>query len=174
MRQTCALLNREILKKAQKFRNYAKILTRRSKILKQEANVLFDQGDVQEAIPLHGKAKAMQMDIDKLHMEAAKLYFNFYNPNIRSNYNIDLHGLRANEARMYLEMHVQSILRRRQNFFQVIVGKGTHSVLRPVLTMVVKDFCKEKNYSCEEIELGVWHIDLNKTHKLTVNWSGIF
>lgn len=74
---------------------------------------------------------------------AAKEIFNHHNPSYERNLErCDLHGLRVEEAKTYVEKHIQRCRNSRIGRTDVITGKGNHSAADAKLEPAIKEMLR--------------------------------
>eukprot|EP01090_Pellita_catalonica_P001693 TRINITY_DN1144_c0_g2_i1.p1 TRINITY_DN1144_c0_g2~~TRINITY_DN1144_c0_g2_i1.p1 ORF type:complete len:180 (+),score=38.45 TRINITY_DN1144_c0_g2_i1:36-542(+) len=132
-----------------------------------DSQAAYKRGDKALAKELSDKGKQYQKDMEDAHRKAANAIFKSKNSD-RGVGEIDLHGLRKEEAIERLEKRLKKCELMRQRKLVIITGKGIHSNKKKgaVIKPVVKKYLAQKKYEytikdrndgCIVVEIGAAH-----------------
>lgn len=129
----------------QRLRQFASDELQRAHDLREQAHHAHQSGDITQAKELSALARKYSTSGAKYNEEAARYAFSEANRDVARD-EINLHGLYVNEALACLEARIRRSVAQRQNYLQIIVGKGNHSKdniakIKPA----VESYCDRRN-----------------------------
>ncbi|KAI0035895.1 Smr-domain-containing protein [Vararia minispora EC-137] len=134
----------------------------------EEARRAYAAGDGKRAKELSNKGREHERERNQLNNQASELIFRENNQN-KGPGEVDLHGLRVDEAVKHTEREIQAARSRGDTEIRLIVGKGLHSSSGvPVVKPAVQRLMKQYNLACalDPDNTGVLIVQLEGGHSV--------